>query len=99
MGTCDSPGQAITGLKRFVNENLKLVDDWANPASVSTPYDANISISSRKCRNDLQFNGKYPGKLKRIACLLICTENVNNTKITNNSTIESTSGSSGSTCQ
>ncbi len=42
---------------------------------------------------------KMGEKPEPIACLLICTENVNSTKTTNNFTIESTSASSGSTCQ
>ena len=87
-------------LKSFVNENLKLVGEWDQPGSDKKVFtDGSVSISWRKNRKDLQFSGKDATKLKRMVCSMICTENVNTTKYTDNSSIVCTDGLTGPNCQ
>ena len=77
---CSSHGRVIT----LVSEKLKLVGEWDQPGGDKKVFtDSNTSISWRKGRWNLQFSGKDAEKLKRImACLIICTENVNTQRVT-----------------
>ena len=87
-------------LKRFVNENLKLVGEWDQPGGDKKVFtDGNISISWKKSRKDLQFNGKHANKLKRIVFSMIGTEDVKTAKYTNDSSAGCTDGLIGSACQ
>ena len=74
-----------SSLKRFESQKLQLVGEWDQPSGDKKVFTGgNTSISWRRGIRDLQFSDK---DAENMACLMICTENVNNTKSANSSSI------------